>query len=83
MPESGISLLAVYDKVSSIDTKVEALMARVDERLQSGADKIDDHENRLRGLEQARWRAAGAYALISFATSGVVASLLVWALSRK
>ncbi len=80
MPEDVIRDLT--REVSDLRGDIRALTARIDERLDSGGRRMDDYEGRLRVLEAARWRAAGAYALISLAVSGVVASLLVWALSR-
>lgn len=36
-----------------------------DERLKEIESKVDDHEERMRELEKARWKAAGFVGLIS------------------
>jgi hypothetical protein len=72
----------VYDRIAAVDTKVETLIARMDERLDHGSRKLDDHEGRLRLLEQAKWKSAGAAAAVGTVTGGVAGSLLSWLLSR-
>jgi hypothetical protein len=54
----------------------------VGERLDSGSDRMRDFETRLRVLEHARWRAAGAYAAVSTVTGGAAGALLSWLLAR-
>ena len=53
MADGDISLLAIYDKVASVDTKVESLGADVRAQLAHGARKLDDHETRIRVVEAA------------------------------
>lgn len=83
---ADISMLAVYDKVSSVDTKVEALIARVDERLNHGAEQLDDHEKRIRSLEssrdQGRGRTSIVTILLSFLGSGSLATVISYLLTR-
>jgi hypothetical protein len=50
--DGDISLLAIYDKIASVDTKVETLTARVDEQLSQGRQRMEDHEARIRSLER-------------------------------
>lgn len=86
--DGDISLLAIYDRVASVDTKVETLTARVDEQLASGRLTMSDHENRLRTLEAAvperlevrvtalerlAWKLIGAFAAIN-----VIAVIAEW-----
>ena len=82
MADGDISLLAIYDKVASVDSKVGALTARVDEQLAHGQRKMDDHETRIRLLEQAKWRAAGAAGTVGALAGGAAGSLLSWMLTR-
>lgn len=50
----------------------------IEGRLQSGVTTFTDHETRLRGLEQFRWKQAGAYAVVGIIGGilGSVAGLL-------
>lgn len=50
--DGDISLLAIYDKLAGVDTKVETLTARVDEQLAQGRQRMEDHETRIRSLER-------------------------------
>ena len=72
----------IYDRIADVDVKVEKLIARVDERLDHGGRKLDDHEARLRLLEQAKWRAAGAAGSVGALAGGAAGSLLSWLLAR-
>lgn len=54
MADSGdISLLAIYDRVASVDIKVESLGADVRAQLANGQRRMEDHEARVRSLERA------------------------------
>jgi hypothetical protein len=66
-----ISLLAIYDKVAAIDSKVEALIARVDERLEHGTRELADHETRIRKLEQFKYLLLGGAGVIGGAAGWV------------
>jgi hypothetical protein len=52
------------------------------ERLDSGSKKMRDQEGRIRLLEQAKWKAAGAAAVVSTVTGGAAGALLSWLLER-
>ncbi len=54
----------------------------VGERLDSGTVKMGDHETRIRLLEQAKWRAAGAAAPAGTLAGGAAGSFLSWLLTR-
>ena len=54
----------------------------VGERLDSGSVKMNDFESRLRLLEQAKWKAAGASAAVSTITGGGAGALLSWLLTK-
>lgn len=49
----GVTLLAIYDRLGSVDAKLEALSAQTRERLDHGDRTIEDHEKRLRLMEAA------------------------------
>lgn len=66
----------IYDRVAAVGAKIDAYMARVDERLDHGSRQIADHEARIRLLEQARWKAAGAATLAGGAAGAVLSWLL-------
>lgn len=72
-----ITLLTVYDKVSTVENKIDTHIARVDERLDSGGRQIADHEKRIRWLEQAKWKATGA-ASVAGMVAGTVASTIIY-----
>jgi hypothetical protein len=73
-----INLLTVYDRISALDTKVGALIARVDERLHAGQQMMDDHERRIRSLERLAWKLVGAFAAVNG-----LAVAAEWLLLRK
>jgi hypothetical protein len=90
MPEDRfeITLRDVYDaqqaengQLMSIGTQLATLTARVDERLGSGARKMEDHEGRVRSLEQFKFKLIGA-AVAASAVSSTIGALVVWALSH-
>lgn len=54
----------------------------VGERLDSGNEKMRDYESRLRILEQAKWKAAGAASLAGTIAGGTTGALLSWLLTR-
>ena len=80
--------LALLERLIRIETKLDD--ARLDQadheqrirQLETphqhhGLDvRINDHENRLRGLEKFRWQLVGAYA-VAGVLSGVAGSLVV------
>lgn len=61
-------LQAIYDKVSSTETKV----AVIEERLSSVADNTNDHEKRLRSVEKKVWLVTGTGIGISWLIQKVV-----------
>jgi hypothetical protein len=93
-----ITLRDVYDaqlhtaeQLAALTAQVSQLGARVDERLDSGQRRIDDHEGRLRGLEhsipanaEARitaleklaWKLIGAFAAVN--ATAVLLEWLIW-----
>jgi hypothetical protein len=90
--DGDISLLAIYDKVASVDTKVESLGADVRAQLAHGQRRMEDHEIRLRALEVAipdrlemrvtalerlAWKLIGAFAAVN-----VAAGIAEWLLTR-
>lgn len=90
--DGDISLLAIYDKIASVDTKVETLTARVGEQLAQGQQVMADHESRLRileaavperlevrvtALERLAWKLIGAFAAVN-----IVAAVAEWLLTR-
>jgi hypothetical protein len=90
MPEDRfeITLRDVYDaqqaengQLMSIGTQLATLTARVDERLGSGARKMEDHEKRIRAIERFRFTLVGA-AMATSAVSSTIGALVVWALSH-
>lgn len=87
MDGEQISLLAVYDKVAGLDGKVGALIARVEERLENGSRKMDDHESRLRVLEasreQGRGKAGVMTVVLSLAGSSSASALISFLLARR
>lgn len=86
MAANDIDLLKVYDKVAGVDAKVEALIGRVSERLDSGQRSLEDHEKRLRTLEsQSEQRRGGgrlATVLISAASGGIPSAVITWLLEH-
>jgi len=65
------------EQVAQLRGEVGALTARVDERLDSGAKKMDDHEKRIRSLEKLAWKLIGAFAAVNAAA--VLVEWLLWA----
>lgn len=53
MADGDISLLAIYDRIASVDSKVESLGADVRVQLAHGARRMEDHETRIRVIEAA------------------------------
>lgn len=72
----------IYDRIADVDNKLTELSATVREQLRQGADTFRDHETRLRLLEQAKWRAAGAAGSVGALAGGAAGSLLSWLLAR-
>lgn len=76
---------ATEKQVGDLAVSVATLVAEwrgVGSRLDSGGKKMDDFETRLRLLEQAKWKAAGAAAVVSAVTGGGAGALLSWLLTR-
>jgi hypothetical protein len=69
-------------EVSDLRGDIRALTARIDERLDSGGKQIEDHEDRLRLLEQWRWKMAGGAAIAGALAGGGASALIEWAVSR-
>lgn len=72
-------------QISELTTSVATLVAEwrsVGDRLDSGSDRMTDHESRLRLLEQFRWRIAGAAATTGFA-GGAISALVTWLVTRQ
>lgn len=75
----------VEQQLGGLALQVATLVAEwrgVGERLDSGSTRMGDHETRIRALEQARWKAAGAAAMVSTVTGGAAGALLSWLLTR-
>lgn len=72
----------IYDRIAAVDNKLDAYIARVDERLSNGSHQIGDHETRLRLLEQAKWKAAGVASATGTVAGGAAGALLSWLLTR-
>lgn len=70
----------IYDRIADVDNKLTELSATVREQMRQGAATMGDHEARIRLLEQARWRATGAAAVLGAACGGVAGTVLahVW-----
>jgi len=66
----------IYDRIAAVDNKLDAYIARSDERLDHGSRELGDHEARIRLLEQAKWKAAGAAAAMGTIAGAVVSWLL-------
>ena len=90
-------LLKVYERLGSVDSKLEALIARSDVQFLHGAKKMDDLEQQVRSikaalpvrvderltdLEKWRWRRDGAAALWGVISGGGTATLLTYLLSH-
>ena len=86
MADGDISLLAIYDKVASVDTKVESLGADVRAQLAHGQRRMEDHETRIRQLEstsEQRRGVSSAWTLVlSIATSSGASAAIAWLLTR-
>ena len=65
------------EQVARLRGEVGALTARVDERLDNGQRKMDDHEKRIRALEKLAWKLIGAFAAVN--AVAVLAEWLLWA----
>lgn len=89
--------LRIADQVSQMRGDLSVHSARVDERLDNGQRKLDDHETRMRAIEEAlptaldarltalerfRWGAAGAATLGGALSGGGIATLLTYLLSH-
>ena len=76
---------ATEHQLGELAVSVATLVAEwrgVGQRLDSGTEKMGDHEARLRVLEQARWRMAGIFAAVSTVTGGTAGALLSYLLAR-
>lgn len=62
---------SLHDVVTRVETKLDAFTTQA----QNLTSELADHESRLRILEKAVWRAAGAATIVG-AGVGVAASLL-------
>lgn len=80
------------EQLTSLTAQVTQLTTRIDERLDSGQRRMDDHETRLRGLEHAvppdmtarvtalekmAWKLVGAFGAIN--ALAVLVEWLIWA----
>lgn len=65
----------MYAELRSLNETVVRMDAKLDNLNQHGTD-INDHETRLRLVEQAVWRAAGAAAVLG-AGGGFILQLLM------
>lgn len=57
----------VYEKLGSMDSKLDTLLA-----------KGDDHETRIRDLEQSKFKALGMLAVVTVLVSAAWNGLLQW-----
>lgn len=76
-PEQGFLITTgqMYAELRSLNETVVRMDAKIDNLNQHGSD-LNDHESRLRSIEQTMWRAAGAAAVVG-AAGGVVAQFLM------
>ena len=76
-PEAGFLVTPgqMYAELRSLNETVVRMDAKIDNLAQHGTD-INDHESRLRAVEQTVWRAAGAAAVLG-AGVGVLAQFVV------
>lgn len=65
----------MYAEVRSLHETVIRMDAKID-NLNGQAAEITDHESRIRTVEQAVWRAAGAAAALG-AAGGVILQILI------
>lgn len=62
----------IYDAVLANKAATDAVLSKV-----STLEVRDtDHESRLRGLEQWRWKVGGVIAVVSIAASSVISALI-------
>ena len=75
---------ATEQQLGGLALQVATLVAEwrgVGQRLDSGSEKMRDYEGRLRLLEQARWKAAGAAGAVGALAGGSTGALLAWLLA--
>lgn len=78
-PGVYISPAQTYQEVRDLARTVDRIEAKLDGILDDNKDlkaDVQDHETRIRGLEQTVWRAFGGAAVLGGA-AGVVAQLLI------
>ncbi|WP_027945951.1 hypothetical protein [Amycolatopsis taiwanensis] len=66
-----ITAKEVYDKLSTLDSKVDKL----NERFSNVQEKIRDHENRIRALEFRVWMAMGGGTVLGAAAGAIVSKM--------
>jgi hypothetical protein len=65
----------VYDILYELKTEVKVMNQKLDNEIK----KIDDHEQRIRKIEETVWRSAWATSLITaLLTSGVTAAIITF-----
>ncbi|MCZ4605003.1 hypothetical protein O3S80_14885 [Streptomyces sp. Lzd4kr] len=70
-----ISARQMWDKLCSVETAVNDIRSEVRTTVKDHGKQLDDLTTRLRLLEEARWRAAGAGAVLG-AGAGIAVQFL-------
>lgn len=63
------------DRINALEVAVARIETKIDTVLGLHTDSLADHENRIRTLEKAKWRIAGAAGAIGAVTTAVVSYL--------
>lgn len=81
MEDASAALIAqtlgsINERMQSVDGKLDTLIAVTSDhtpRIQALERNVEDHSQRIRDLEEARWTRAGVAALVTASTGIVVA----------
>jgi hypothetical protein len=67
---------AVHTELATLNAALTPALTEIRQDVQSNGKRLDRHGDRITALEQWRWKAVGAMAILAPAVSGVVAYLV-------
>lgn len=67
-----ISARQMWDKLCQLEVTLNEVANEVKTTVKDHGNQLDDHEQRIRVLEETRWRAAGAAAVLGAAVGVAV-----------
>ena len=68
----------MYASIARIEVQLNSLVSRIDRMATDHEKRIEDHEDRLRNIENSQSRLLGKLAAVWAVITGAVAALVSW-----